>query len=189
MKLLGGDQWTRGDAFAFLGILIAVPGCIAAILAIPGMPKVFHWDSEDKPKPQAVSQLSKAGTDASKGQLSTRPIPKPVNRIKDVTSGQVNFGCDQTLPVETPTVSFGLNPRNVDAQPAWVAMDNVKGHNQTTTNVFDPVDHHLTGIKGTGTITGLDSQSILGVKNCPGGGHGALTLHVAWTEDQQADQQ
>jgi len=34
MKLLGG-KWSRGDLLALLGV-------IAAVLAIPGMPKLFH---------------------------------------------------------------------------------------------------------------------------------------------------
>ena len=38
MKLLGG-KWYKGDVFALLGV-------IAAVLAIPGMPKLFHWDSD-----------------------------------------------------------------------------------------------------------------------------------------------
>jgi hypothetical protein len=36
-------------------------------------------------------------------------------------------------------------------------MDNVKAHNQAIANVLDPVDHHVTGIRGTGTITGLEA--------------------------------
>jgi hypothetical protein len=38
MKLLGGS-WSRGDFFALLGV-------ITAILAIPGMPKLLHWNSD-----------------------------------------------------------------------------------------------------------------------------------------------
>jgi hypothetical protein len=33
-----------------------------------------------------------------------------------------------------------------------------------------------------GSITGLDKQLF----NCPGGGHGTLTLHVTWTEEQSS---
>jgi hypothetical protein len=38
MKLLGGN-WSKGDILALLGV-------IAAILAIPGMPRLFPWSSE-----------------------------------------------------------------------------------------------------------------------------------------------
>ncbi len=183
MKILGGGEWSRGDAIALLGVLVAVVGTIAAVLAVPGMPKFLHLDSEG-----AAETAKTAAAPAPVPPVS--PALKAVTRTKDVTSGQVNFGCEQTMQVETPPVSFGLNPRNVDAQPAWVNMDNnVKSHNQSTANVEDPATHRVTGIKAVGSITGLDTQSILGVKNCPGGGHGELTLHVSWTEDEPAERQ
>lgn len=170
MKLLGGD-WSKGDIIAVLGLLIAVVGVVAAILAIPGMPKIAHWDSEPKARQEPTPAVPAA------------PLTKHVAKSADVTSGQVNFGCDQTLPVETPIVSFGKNPQDVAAKPAWANTDNVKTQNQSVSNVED-ADHHVVGVKGVGSITGLDSQSILGVKNCPGGGHGELTLHVTWTQDE-----
>jgi hypothetical protein len=171
MKLLGG-QWSKGDLLALLGV-------IAAVLAIPGMPKFFHFDSE--PSSKHVETL---------GTVTPRPITPeliPVHKVSDVTSGQVNFGCDQTLQVQTPVISFGKNPRDIEARPIWASTDNVKSQNQSVVNVEDPADHHVSGIKGTGTISGRDSESILGVKNCPGGGHGELTLHVSWTEDQAVE--
>ena len=175
MKLLGGD-WSKGDIIAVLGLIIAVIGVVAAILAIPGMPKIAHWDSEP-PARQSVDSSSAEVTAAP-------PAPKPVQKTGDVTSGQVNFGCEQTLSVETPLVSFGKNPRDIDAKPAWANTANVKAQNQSVANVEDPVDHRLVGVKAVGTITGLDLQNLVLAKNCPGGGHGELTLHVKWTEDQ-----
>jgi hypothetical protein len=79
-ELLGG-KWSRGDLLALLALL----GVIAAVLAIPRMPKLFHWDS-DSPSTH-VEVPAKPVT----------PAPKPVHRVRDVTSGQVNFSCDQTL--------------------------------------------------------------------------------------------
>ena len=170
MKLRGGD-WSKGDVLALLGLLVAVAGVLAAVLAIPGMPKFFHYDSEPevrKDSPPAVIPT---------------PAPKPAAKSADVTSGQVNFGCDQTLPVQTPVLSFGKNPRDIAAKPAWANSDNVKSQNQSVSNVED-ADHHVIGVKAVGSITGRDSEYILGVKNCPGGGHGELTLHVTWTQDE-----
>jgi hypothetical protein len=111
-------------------------------------------------------------------------VAKRVSEIGDVTSGQVNFGCDVTLPVETPVVSFGKNPKDIDARPSWVNTDNVKTQNQSIVNVEDPADHHIAGVKAVGSISGRDSQTIaFGVKSCPGG-HGELTLHVMWTQGE-----
>lgn len=168
MKLLGG-KWSRGDLLALLGV-------VAAVLAIPGMPKLFHWDSESSTRP-----AENGGTAGSKPTL---PALKPVQKTRDVSSGQVNFGCDQSLPVETPVISFGKNPRNIESKAAWANTDNVKTQNQSVVNVEGSSDHQVAGVKATGTITGRDSQNIVGVKNCPGGGHGELTLHVTWTEDE-----
>jgi hypothetical protein len=171
MKLLGGE-WSRGD-------LLAVIGVVAAILAIPGMPKLLHWDSDS-------SSTHIETPETTTVPKSTIAAPRPVQKARDVSSGQVNFGCDQSLQVQTPLVSFGKNPRDVVSRAVWANTDNVKTQNQSVVNVEDPTDHHLAGVKGVGTITGRDSEYILGVKNCPGGGHGELTVHVSWIEDEEA---
>lgn len=159
-------EWSRADILTFAGLLVAIIAGIAAWLAVPGIPKCFHGDSD------------------SSGQHNQTRANAGVPKVRDVSSGQVNFACEQTLPVETPTVSFGRNPRNIDTRPTWINTDNAKTQNQSVTNIEDPADHHVTGVKAVGTITGRDSQTILGVRNCPGGGHGELTLRVSWTEDQ-----
>jgi hypothetical protein len=174
MKLVGGE-WSRGDLLALLGVLVAIGGLLIATLTIPGMPKVFHWDAESSVKqPVAASAVPKTET----------PAPAPVRKTRDVTSGQVNFGCDQSLPVETPAIYFGKNPRDIDSRVAWANTDNVKMQNQALVKVEVSPDHPSGGMKGVGTIAGRDSQNILGVRNCPGGGHGELTLHVVWIEDE-----
>jgi hypothetical protein len=174
MKLRGGE-WSRGDLLALLGILVAIAGVLAAVLAIPGMPRIFHGDSDSTAKQPGVASA------ASK----TKPLTAaPVKKTRDVTSGQVNFACDQSLSVETPVIFFGKNPRDIDSQAAWANTDNVKTQNQSVVKVEASLDHPSGGVKGAGTIAGRDSQNILGVKNCPGGGHGELTLHVVWIEDE-----
>ena len=175
MKLMGGD-WSKGDILAGLGLIIAAVRVVAAILAIPGMPKIAHWDSEPSVKQSDDSSPAKA--------IPAPPAAKPVQKTADVTSGQVNFSCEQTLPVEAPVISLGKNPREINAKPAWANTANVKVQNQSESNVDDAIDHHLVGVKAVGTITGLDLQNLVVAKNCPGGGHGELTLHVTWTEDQ-----
>jgi hypothetical protein len=69
--------------------------------------------------------------------------------------------------------------RDIESRAIWANTDNVKAQNQSVVNVEDPTDHHIADVKGTRSITGRDSESILGVKNCPGGGHGELTLQVS----------
>jgi hypothetical protein len=119
---------------------------------------------------------------AKAGIFNVKPEVKPVARSADVTSGQVNFGCEETLNIETPVVPFGANPQNVSPQALWKNMDHVKSYKANPVEVHDPKDNRLTGIKAVGPITGVDKETMF--KNCPGGGHGELTLHVTWTEDQ-----
>lgn len=165
MKLLGG-KWSRGDILALIGVL-------AAVLAIPGMPKLFHWDIQGHHYPVPTSS----------NPNHTQTSPERVVRVRDVSSGQVNFGCDQTLQVETPPILFGNNPKDIEARAVWLNTDNVKLQSQAVVQIENPTDHRITGVKAVGPISGRDSQAILGVKNCAGGGHGELTLHVSWTEE------
>jgi hypothetical protein len=159
MKLLGG-QWSKGDFLALLGV-------IAAILAIPGMPKLFHWDSDASHGPAIIADPK-------------IPAPVRVPKSADVSSGQVNFGCEESQDVKTPVVSFGKNPADIKPTPSWEHTDNVKSQNQSVENIEDPATHAIIGIKATGRITGRDKQAPFG--NCPGGGHGELRLQVSWTE-------
>ncbi len=115
MKLLGG-KWSTGDLLALLGV-------VAAVLAIPGMPKLFHFDSDSSSK-----HFETPGTTTD--TKPAVPTPKPAQKVRAVTSGQVNFGCDQTLPVQTPVVSFGKNPRDIESKAAWANTDNVKASRQ-----------------------------------------------------------
>src|SRR5579864_8596399 len=119
MKLRGGE-WSRGDFLALLGVIVAVVGVVVAVLTVPGMPKFLHWDSDssakdaERPKTEPTFQA---------------PATRRVQKTRDVTSGQVNFGCDQSLPVETPIVYLGKNPTAIESQPAWANTDNVKTQN------------------------------------------------------------
>jgi hypothetical protein len=160
MKMLGGD-WSRGDVLALIGLLVAILGIWIA-----------HRDTAatEKDQPSQVHESS-GGT---RGE-STTVVPKSA----DVSSGQVNFGCDETQPVKTPEVFFGANPGEIQPRPDWVQTDNVKGHTQQVIYDKDPANH-VKGVFAQGSITGLDKQ----VFNCPGGGHGTLALHVTWTEEQ-----
>ena len=76
MKLLGG-KWSKGDILALLGV-------IAAVMAIPGMPKLLHFDFDSSKHGEAPGTT----TGGKPSTLTTRPIQKS----RDVTSGQVNFG-------------------------------------------------------------------------------------------------
>lgn len=54
MKLTGG-KWSKGDGIAVLTL-------VAAILAVPGMPKLFHWDQPVHSQSQQPADMAKAPT-------------------------------------------------------------------------------------------------------------------------------
>jgi hypothetical protein len=170
MKMLGG-AWSKGDVLALVGVLVAVLGIWVAHrdTARPedGQPAQVHKPSVGS----GESQTKAAGT----GYLAT----KVVTRSADVSSGQVNFGCEQTQQVKTPEVFFGANARDIQPRSEWVQTDNAKGQDQQV--IYDRNGgNNVRGVLAQGSITGLDKQLF----NCPGGGHGNLALHVTWTEDQ-----
>src|SRR5580698_8578329 len=111
------------------------------------MPKFIHWDS------------GSSGKDAVGTTTEPRfrsPASRRAQKTSDVSSGQVNFGCDQSLPVETPVVYLGKNPTNIQSRPAWTNTDNVKTQNQSVVKVEATADQPSGGLKATGTIAGRD---------------------------------
>lgn len=111
------------------------------------------------------------GSSPSAGQATTSPATKKrVPRSADVSSGQLNFGCEETKQGKTPEVSFGANPSDIQPHAEWVQMDNVKGQNQQV--IYDrDSQNQVKGISAEGSITGLDKQ----VFNCPGGARHSVT--------------
>jgi hypothetical protein len=99
-----------------------------------------------------------------------------------VSSGQINFGCGQSLPV---TVNWSL-PAGATLVNQSLAWANVNNSNATTTS---PVSVQNNAISGSGVIVGLNYQEILGIRNCPGGGHGELVLSGSYRVDQVGEQQ
>jgi hypothetical protein len=49
MKMMGGE-WSRGDVIGVIVLVLTVIGLPAMWLAVPGIPKMFHWDKADKSK-------------------------------------------------------------------------------------------------------------------------------------------
>jgi hypothetical protein len=99
------------------------------------------------------------------------------------SSGQINFGCGQSLPV---TVNFSMPPGAtlLSQSLGWV---NVNNSNATSTS---PVSVQGNIVAGAGVITGLNYQEFpFGVRNCPGGGHGALVLSGSYKVDQVSEQE
>jgi hypothetical protein len=163
MKMLVGD-WSKADVLALIGVLVAVIGIWIA--------------HRDTPKPEVGNTM--ADSSPSSGQpAAVTATKKRVPRSADVSSGQLNFGCEETKQAKTPEVFFGANPADIQPRAEWVQTDNVKGQNQQVTYDRDS-QNQVKGVLAEGSITGLDKQ----VFNCPGGGHGTLELHVTWTEEQ-----
>ena len=164
MKMLGGD-WSKGDLLTLIGVLVAIVGIWVA-----------HRDTANTDIAQGA-RSSPSGGQAGVVAAPARRVP----RSADVSSGQLNFACEETKQAKTPEVSFGANPADINPRAEWVQTDNVKGQNQQV--IYDRDSRsQVKGVLAEGSITGLDKQ----VFNCPGGGHGTLTLHVTWTEERSS---
>lgn len=163
MKMLGGD-WSKGDVLAFIGLLVAVVGIWIA-----------HRDTTKTDVDHAIANSAPSGGPPA----TVAPTTKRVPRSADVSSDQINFGCEETKNGKTPEVIFGTNPADIQPHAEWVQTDNAKGQNQQVLYDRDS-QNEVKGVSAEGSITGLDKQ----VFNCPGGGHGTLALHVTWTEEQ-----
>jgi hypothetical protein len=84
------------------------------------------------------------------------------------SSGYVSVGCEQTA---TATVTWQA-PENAHVSAfhaQWVDVNNVSSQTQS---VIPSGSTYL----ATGSIRGRDRQCVLGICNCPGGGHGNLVL-------------
>lgn len=74
-------RWTRADVLALLGLIATAIGVAAAVLAIPGMPKVFHCDPAST---SAEADVPISGPDhhpntpRPRGRNTTLPIPPVV---------------------------------------------------------------------------------------------------------------
>jgi hypothetical protein len=156
VKKKGLGPWLRGDLIAFASF-------IATCLAVPGMPRFLPWGAD-------------VPADSSQGSSSAH-----TSKSRDATSGQVNFGCGETLTVETPPIMFAVRAENLRPQLTWANTSNAKTANQKVAEIKNGNDQ-LIGLKGLGSITGLDTQFL----NCPGGGHAELVLHASWSEAEAA---
>jgi hypothetical protein len=99
-----------------------------------------------------------------------------------ISSGQINFGCEQIVPV---SVSFPL-PQNANV----IAQD-LKWTNQSNSTLLNISEPTRQGdqLSGAATVRGLNFETFpFGIKNCPGGGHGELVLSGAYKTDQIVDE-
>jgi hypothetical protein len=130
MKLRGGD-WSKGDVFAGIA-------CLAAVLAIPGMPRLFHLDSDSHgqaatPSPtqsltapattspgateEKQTQSAHLATPLSKHQQQTQKSVVDPKRVDIGAGAQVNaHDCAVVGIVDTLT----CNPPVIEPHISWV---------------------------------------------------------------------
>jgi hypothetical protein len=119
--MLGG-AWSKGDVLALVGVLVAVLGIWVA-----------HRDTA-RPEDGEADEIHKSSVGSGESQTKETGTGhlanKAVTRNADVSSGQVNFGCEETQQVKTPEVFFGANARDIQPRTEWVQTDNAKNQNQ-----------------------------------------------------------
>jgi hypothetical protein len=149
--------------------------------------------SEQKSKGVLQSDLAKAIKDSNDCKVAvfvelyarlTTHVVKRVPKSADPSSGYASVGCEQGLDVATPAASFGQNTQDVDAKAVFVNTANLKSQSAHVDQSND-ANNVPTSVLGRGHIDGLDRDFF---KNCPGGGHAELKLHVTWTEEVSVNQ-
>jgi hypothetical protein len=170
MKLLGG-VWSKADVFALTGVIVAI---VAIFIA--------HRDAAptDEKKQDMTRPLDVAGAE-SKTQLLVpeNEVIQPGTHVANVSSGEIKFNCLGLAHATTPKVFLGPTARDVIPTTGWVSTINDKEKSQQV--FYDhTIDGKIEAVYAEGEITGLD----MGWHwwGCHGG-HGALALHVTWTED------
>lgn len=118
--------------------------------------------------PSATASTASAPVVSTPASASAPPPTIYVSRPILASSGSINVGCGET---GSATATFTMPPGAIleGASASWANTSNVSAVTQSTTQSG-------ANIVATGTIRGLDFQRIIGIPNCPGGGHGALVL-------------
>jgi hypothetical protein len=88
-------------------------------------------------------------------------------------SGSINVDCDQWGTARA-SVNLPQGSNLVSASAEWVDLHNIKE------SKVGQIQHSGAKYTAKGSIRGLDAQYTLGVRNCPGGGHGTLTISLKY---------
>lgn len=157
-----------GDAAVISSPTIGSPPALPSPTTGPARPSISE---------KITADLVPAPTGAAKA-LARAPAEYEVRNF-EVSSGQVNIGCEET---QSARASF-LLPEGAEIvgtlSASWRNTANAKSSSVST--------RHAEGNKvvAEGAIVGLPREHILGVANCPGGGHGELVLSGAYRQAQK----
>ncbi len=164
-----------GLYFTFFPAPSAIRGLAAIVIAILVSSIVLNKPLElrtDLPKLWRVARASLLArvelpsATPPTSQPSIRPLLATTALSTPGTYASV--GCGQT---QSASVEVTLPPDAIDVtySARWVDLSNIKSSTQSARQEGQR-------LIATGTITGLDRQYILGIPNCPGGGHATLVL-------------
>ncbi len=179
-------------AIAFLGTFMVYLVCGCVGLSAAGLLLYVVQTNTQNQKTSPASLSQPAGQHGVAVNLTGRRIVTQAGATVpfQASSGQVNFGCEQTVTAKTTwQIPPGATVEG-EVKVEWANVDNARARSAGT--VIGPAT-----VVGEGTITGLELQRIpLGIMpaltNCPGGGHGELVLsgmYVPRTTGEQPYQQ
>jgi hypothetical protein len=127
MKILGG-QWSKGDFLAALGLAVAACGVIVATLAVPGMPKIFHWDSPTPDPPISQESVAESLTVRCEPACTTDTnFALSVSRVDGTKSSGRTTGVAKLgilLPEPTALRSWSLSANGKQAIPSGLGVPN-----------------------------------------------------------------
>lgn len=118
--------------------------------------------------PGEPASAASAPAVATPASAPVPPTPVFASFPLSASSGSINVGCGDTGSA-TATFTMPAGAVLESASASWANTSNLSSATQSTAQSG-------ANIVATGTIRGLDFQSVLGIRNCPGGGHGTLVL-------------
>lgn len=147
MKLLGGN-WSKGDILALIGVLVA-------ILAIPGMPKLMHWDDRNAPpEKRPPSNLSDPATNSAPVPDHVEP-KKPEPTLQDTDRSGIRYNVTWSADANCTKwqQQVAANPKLADGHSCEFT------HTQTKIGESkDAFDHWNIAVQAPGEVYDVDCQ-------------------------------
>jgi hypothetical protein len=167
MKMLGGE-WSKADLFAALTVIVG-------ILAIPGMPKLFHWDDPKPNVPTAPLLEAKSQGRAQANQEAT-PIKSGAPSVPMSSgSGEVVSSGVHTLSAATDTFDLDEGRPNGSREDISLAGGHFMIVNEAKWATYSGKDFESVSASTLAGLTYVDDNSLLVNDNVEGTIFGVLT--------------
>jgi hypothetical protein len=162
-----------------------------ALLSVANVQSHSALTDEDKKRDEGERKKTQAKLQAAiSARAASCATQQPVgegaalqDRSLDLPLGSFNVGCEESKTDSVTVALSSIVPKGYMVHPP-VSVDfrdtsNIKSASQSASIQGEDIVVNY-------SLVGLDAQAFpFGIKNCPGGGHGTLILHVMLTPSKQ----